>query len=96
MKRGFELSAGEHTLYVVPREQDAKVDWLVLTLDPTLVPALIYPEERTAEVIRQIPETIGDIPQSIPITLTLYVTDRGRSMGGNNSKGGCVGSPGIE
>ncbi|MDX9753056.1 MAG: hypothetical protein RBU29_03795 [bacterium] len=75
VKRGFELSAGEHTLYVAPREQDTKLDWLVLTLDPNLVPALIYPEERAAEVIRQIPEIIGDIPQSIPITVTLYVTD---------------------
>jgi len=52
--RPFELTAGEHWLYIGCREDSASLDWIVVTTNPDMDPAEYVPGQR-AQITRSIP-----------------------------------------
>lgn len=70
--RPFELSAGEHTLIMGPRETHAKMDWIVITSDPTINLGNFVPAEQFFSISRDLP-VADTLPGRVPVTLNLGV-----------------------
>ncbi|RJP35345.1 MAG: hypothetical protein C4527_00745 [Candidatus Omnitrophota bacterium] len=73
VKRAFELSAGEHTLLISPREDSAQIDWFVVTSDPNLDIYDFRVGERICGVWRDLPDITGILPDTISVQLQLSV-----------------------
>ena len=70
--RGFDLTAGEHTLLISPREDSAKIDWMVVTADPNMDITSYREGEVLFVVTRDLPELQNTIPASVSVALNLY------------------------
>jgi hypothetical protein len=75
-KRGFELTAGQHTFLVAPRETGAKLDWFVITTDPTIVATTFTPIERNFNISRSLPSIDAALPASVPVTIQLSIVNQ--------------------
>ncbi|MFB3789220.1 MAG: hypothetical protein ACE15F_22910 [bacterium] len=77
--RAFELTAGEHTIYIGNRENDASIDWLAVTTNRAIDPADVDLNAR-ALITRTITKPLldsGETQTEVKITLNLKagVTD---------------------
>ncbi|MBI1390836.1 MAG: hypothetical protein GC154_20595 [bacterium] len=71
--RPFELTEGQHTLYIAPRETNAEIDWLVITSDPNLAIGNFEPREAFFIVSRSLPSTGSTLPESVDVSLSAGV-----------------------
>ncbi len=71
--RAFELSTGEHTFLISPRESNANIDWFVITSDPTINIGNFIPREQFYTISRTLPSTGSDLPDPVSVSLELGV-----------------------
>ncbi len=70
--RPFELEAGEHFIYLGNREDDASIDWLVMTTNPDInIDGFNDEVEQVFVVERVLPDLEGDLPASIDVSVIL-------------------------
>ncbi len=71
--RPFELTAGEHSILLAAREDDASIDWLAMTTDPGLDINNFVPLEQFIAVHRDLPDIEVGVPDELTAELEVFV-----------------------